>query len=107
MKIKKIMLATMLALSLVLVSCKSPMTTTTATPDLNLSQLAEFDGANGTTAYIAVDGVIYDVTNAADWTDGSHKGMQLAGTDATAAFAQSPHSSSTLADLPVVGNLIP
>jgi predicted heme/steroid binding protein len=72
-------------------------------PVFTLAELSTYSGANGTTAYIAVDGVIYDVTN--EYTNGQHQGMQLGGTDASAAFASSPHSASTLASLPIVGTL--
>jgi predicted heme/steroid binding protein len=71
-----------------------------------LSELAAFNGDGGTTAYMAVNGIVYDVTNAPEWTNGWHKGMHLAGTDATAAFADSPHSASFLNQLEIIGTLI-
>jgi len=67
--------------------------------------LAQYDGDGGTTAYIAVNGIVYDVTGVDEWTNGWHKGVHLAGTDATAAFADSPHSASFLNQLDVVGTL--
>ncbi len=77
--------------------------TDTTLPVFTLSELSAYTGANGSTAYIAVNGVVYDVTNA--FTNGMHQGLQLGGTDATQAFASSPHSASMLATLPVVGSL--
>ncbi|MDD3477577.1 MAG: cytochrome b5 domain-containing protein [Candidatus Izemoplasmatales bacterium] len=77
--------------------------TTTTLPVFTLEELSQYTGANGSTAYIAVNGVVYNVTNY--FVNGTHQGMQLGGTDATAIFAMSPHSSSTLAKLPVVGSL--
>lgn len=71
-----------------------------------LVELAAYNGDGGTTAYIAVNGVVYDVTNVSDWTNGWHKGVHLAGTDATAAFADSPHSASFLNQLDIVGTLV-
>lgn len=68
-----------------------------------LDELAVYDGQNGQKGYIAVDGVVYDVTNA--FPNGVHQGMQLAGTDATAAFTSSPHAMSILNELPIVGTL--
>ncbi|MCK7492359.1 MAG: hypothetical protein MZW92_12715 [Comamonadaceae bacterium] len=41
-----------------------------------------------------------------EWTNGWHKGMHLAGTDATAAFGDSPHSLSFLNQLTIVGSLV-
>ncbi len=70
-----------------------------------LTELAQYNGDNGTTAYIAVNGIVYDVTNASEWENGWHKDMHLAGTDATAAFADSPHAASFLDSLPIVGTL--
>jgi predicted heme/steroid binding protein len=70
-----------------------------------LVELAQYDGDNGSLAYMAVNGIVYDVTNADEWNNGWHKGMHLAGTDATAAFADSPHSASILNTLTIVGTL--
>ena len=92
----------------------STSTTTTSTSttqsvtlrSFTLAELAVFDGHSGTTAYIAVNGIVYDVTDVAEWTNGWHKGMHLAGTDATAAFADSPHSSAFLGQLDIVGTLL-
>ncbi len=72
-------------------------------PIFTLEQLAQYTGANGSTAYIAVYGVVYDVTNA--FTNGTHQGIQLGGTDATSVFESSPHSMSILSTLPIIGTL--
>ncbi len=69
---------------------------------LNEDELEIFNGSNGQPAYVAVNGIIYDVTSV--WNSGSHQGLQ-AGADVTTAFATSPHSMSILRDLPVVGIL--
>ncbi|MCK7488044.1 MAG: hypothetical protein MZU97_23065 [Bacillus subtilis] len=79
--------------------------TTTALPGFTISELAMYNGDNGTLAYMAVNGIVYDVTNASGWTNGWHQGMHLAGTDATAIFAGSPHSASILNAFPIVGTL--
>jgi predicted heme/steroid binding protein len=70
-----------------------------------LSQLALYNGKNGAKAYIAISGIVYDVTNVAQWRNGAHNGYQ-AGVDLTAAFANSPHSASILAGLSKVGTLV-
>lgn len=69
-----------------------------------LSELAKYNGQNGTAAYVAVNGVVYDVTNAKNWVNGSHNGHS-AGQDLTDAIKQSPHGTSVLSGLPVVGKL--
>ena len=109
---KLFLVFTVLSISLFLVACGSneenlPLNENPAEtvylPVFTIAELSAYSGANGSTAYIAVDGVIYDVTN--EYTNGQHQGMQLGGTDASAAFASSPHSASTLAGLPIVGTL--
>lgn len=94
----------------VLVSCDTTQAnavqlnaTGETSPTFTLEELSQYTGANGSTAYIAVDGIIYDVTNAFD--NGTHQGMQIAGTDATAVFASSPHTAALLSTLPIVGTL--
>ena len=41
---------------------------------LTLDQLKHYDGKNGNPAYIAVDGVLYDVSGVRQWKNGSHEG---------------------------------
>lgn len=72
--------------------------------ELTLEELAAYDGKNGNPAYVAVDGVIYDVTNAKGWNNGTHEGY-AAGQDLTDAIKTAPHGESVLKDLPVVGTL--
>lgn len=69
-----------------------------------LDELSKYNGQNGAKAYVAVNGVVYDVTNAKNWTNGSHEGHS-AGQDLSSVINQSPHGSSVLKDLPVVGKL--
>jgi predicted heme/steroid binding protein len=63
-----------------------------------------YNGKNGQPAYIAVSGVVYDVTNAQGWRNGSHQGVS-AGQDLTSAITQAPHGTSVLNGLTVVGKL--
>ncbi len=76
------------------------------TLELTLDQLKQYDGKNGNPAYIAVDGIIYDVTNVRQWKNGGHEGYS-AGNDLTDAIKnKSPHGTSKLNGVPVVGKLI-
>ncbi|WP_125544656.1 cytochrome b5 domain-containing protein [Levilactobacillus lindianensis] len=69
----------------------------------NQAKLAKFDGQDGQPAYVAVDGVVYDVSNVDAWQDGKHHG-NLAGQELTSVIdGQSPHGRKVLAKLPVVG----
>lgn len=70
-----------------------------------LEELAEFDGQDGRPAYIAVDGVVYDVSNVPVWGSGSHFGFE-AGIDATEALqSAAPHGAAQLNQAEVVGTL--
>lgn len=72
---------------------------------LTKEQLAAYNGQNGQPAYIAVDGVIYDVTNVPQWKNGQHAGFS-AGQDVTDIIKnKSPHGVSKLNGIPVVGKL--
>ena len=68
-------------------------------------ELAKYDGRTGNPAYIAVDGVVYDVSNVRQWKSGSHEGNS-AGQDLTEAIKQAPHGKSVLEGLPVVGKYV-
>ena len=70
-----------------------------------LDELKNYDGKEGRKAYIAVDGVVYDVTNVAAWKDGAHHGNK-AGNDVTAGLGHSPHGERVLKKLEVVGKLV-
>lgn len=67
------------------------------------AELAEANGQDGNPAYVAVFGVVYDVTDNEAWPEGEHNGIQ-AGTDASEGFLASPHAMDLLADLPQVGD---
>ncbi|TFG81596.1 MAG: hypothetical protein E4G74_03925 [Erysipelotrichales bacterium] len=88
---------------------KDPTTTvqnpTPSVKTFTAAQLATFNGKNGQPAYIAVSGVVYDVTHAQGWKNGSHQGVS-AGKDITSIIMQAPHGTSVLTGLTVVGKLI-
>ena len=69
-----------------------------------LDELKLFDGQNGNPAYIAVDGIVYDVTNDKQWSGGTHQGYS-AGQDLTDAIGKAPHGKSKLDGVPIVGTL--
>lgn len=74
--------------------------------ELTLEELSYYDGKEGRPAYVAVNGMIYDVTNSLFWQSGSHNGYS-AGRDLTDAIInQSPHGLSTLTQVPIVGILV-
>ena len=74
-------------------------------PDLTAEQLSAFDGRNGSKAYIAYKGVVYDVTDSAMWDAGDHEGEHVAGRDLTAEMDDAPHDV-LVTDFPEVGRLV-
>lgn len=104
-------IAVILVLALAMAGCAGgnpPAASPSASQEqlvLTLEELAAYNGKDGNPAYIAVDGVIYDVTNSSRWKNGDHNGFE-AGQDLTDAIKnQSPHGTSTLQRMPVVGTL--
>jgi predicted heme/steroid binding protein/predicted small secreted protein len=72
---------------------------------LTLEELAAYNGKDGMPAYVAVDGVIYDVTDVPEWSGGDHNGFS-AGNDLTEQIKTvSPHGVAKLTGVPVVGRL--
>lgn len=69
---------------------------------LSAQELEHYDGQDGRSAFIAVNGMIYDVSET--WPTGSHRGF-AAGQDITDAIADSAHGMSVLGKLPLVGRL--
>lgn len=64
--------------------------------------LKNYDGKNGRPAYIAVDGIVYDVTNNSHWTNGDHHGL-TAGQALSKDILKSPHGHSILHRINKVG----
>lgn len=73
--------------------------------ELTLEELAKYNGKNGERAYVAVDGVIYDVTDSRAWKNGDHNGFE-AGKDLTEEIkTKSPHGVAKLSGVLEVGKL--
>lgn len=71
-----------------------------------LEELSEYDGQDGNPAYVAVDGVVYDVTGVDAWAGGEHAENLTAGNDYTEEIMESEHGTSVLDDLEKVGLLV-
>jgi len=123
-------LALILAAGIFLVGCTPSQPAATATPEvtdvpatevpvtdapeetagaqdalsLTLEELKAFDGKEGRRAYIAVDGIIYDVTDSAAWANGTHNGHN-AGQDLTEALKGAPHGPEKLDNVVEIGVL--
>ena len=77
--------------------------------NLTLEELKAYDGQDGRPAYVAVKGIIYDLTESRLWRGGVHapsKGKAFAGRDLTELIKKSPHGYKPLKDFPIVGKLV-
>ncbi|NTV77858.1 MAG: hypothetical protein HGA25_01610 [Clostridiales bacterium] len=83
----------------------SDTTTDAGAQTFTLEELKTYDGQNGNPAYVAFEGIVYDVTNAEKWNNGKHENGIVAGIDLTDLMSDSPHGISVLEDVPVVGTL--
>ncbi|TLM98547.1 MAG: cytochrome B5 [Actinobacteria bacterium] len=72
--------------------------------EFTLEELAAFDGREGRAAYVAFEGVVYDVSESAMWGNGDHEGAHTAGHDLTAEHDDAPHDTY-VTDFPEVGRL--
>ena len=70
-----------------------------------LEELSQYNGRNGNPAYVAVNGVVYDVSNVPAWAFPTHFGLS-AGNDLTTEFELCHGSAIVLERLPVVGILL-
>jgi predicted heme/steroid binding protein len=71
---------------------------------MTVEELAKFNGKDGASAYVAINDTIYDVTGVKSWRGGKHNGNN-AGMDLSAKIKRSPHGTSVLKKLKVVGVL--
>lgn len=70
-----------------------------------LDELKQYNGKDGKPAYVAVDGIVYDVSASDKWKNGDHNGFE-AGNDLTDEIKNvSPHGVKMLDRVPVVGKL--
>lgn len=90
-------------------SADSPASPPAAEKVFTVEELAGFDGRDGRSAYVAVDGVVYDVTGSPDWPGGDHTQCSLdasAGKDLSGVLEQAPPSMRGYIEArPVVGTL--
>lgn len=87
-----------------LISCASGQVKEREIPEKTFTkkELAFYDGK----AYVAIDGVVYDVTDVDAWKGGKHKFGIVAGKDVSDKIDRSPHGRKVLNKLPVVGRYI-
>ncbi|MFO0955320.1 MAG: cytochrome b5 domain-containing protein [Candidatus Saccharibacteria bacterium] len=79
-----------------------------ASKTITTSELAKNNGKNGVPCWVAVNGTVYNVTGSKEWVNGEHvpsNGQAKCGRDESSSIGQSPHGTSVLAKLPVIGTL--
>lgn len=71
-------------------------------------ELSKADGENGHNCWVAVDGVVYDLSSSFNWENGEHvtsEGLASCGRDLSDVIDKSPHGRKILDQLNVVGRL--
>ncbi|MFZ2375549.1 cytochrome b5 domain-containing protein [Trichococcus flocculiformis] len=71
-----------------------------------LEELSQYTGKDDQPGYVAVDGVVYDVTNVEAWKDGEHQMGLTAGNELSEEINSSPHGKQVLEGLPIVGEFV-
>jgi len=66
-------------------------------------QVSYYDGRNGKPAYVAIDGIVYDVSGSNYWKNGIHEQMHHAGMDLSSEIIAAPHRKDVLERFPRVG----
>ncbi len=72
----------------------------------SLDGLSQFDGKDGRPAYVAYNGIIYNVTKSRLWKNGSHVIKHAAGNDLTDILKTAPHGEDKILAMPQVGKLL-
>ena len=71
-----------------------------------LQELARCNGKDGSPAYFAYEGKVYDGSNSFLWRRGRHWARHNAGMDMTGELKEAPHGIDLLKRLPVIGVLV-
>ena len=72
---------------------------------MTIEELSKYDGRDGHSAYIAISGVIYDVSSSQHWQGGNHEGAHQAGHDLTEELKLAPHVRTLIERFPVIGKI--
>ena len=74
--------------------------------DMSVEELSSFTGKDGSPAYFAYHGMIYNASDSKLWRKGTHVGKHQAGIDLTDVLKLAPHGEDRIFRLPVVGKLL-
>lgn len=70
-----------------------------------LEELSKYNGRNGMPAYVAVNGIVYDVSSVGSWGGGTHFGL-AAGEELTEEYNNCHGGADIISKLPKVGKVI-
>ena len=70
-----------------------------------LEELSQYDGSNGKPSYVAIEGIVYDLSKESAWGGGAHFGL-TAGKDLTEQFNSCHGMIKILNNVPKVGILV-
>ena len=71
-----------------------------------MEELRKCNGSDGSTAYVAYEGKVYDVSQSFHWRRGVHQVTHHAGCDLTEVLKGAPHGRDMLDKFPIVGELL-
>jgi len=74
--------------------------------DMSMDTLSSFTGKDGSPAYFAYQGMIYNASGSKLWRKGLHMGKHQAGFDLTDVLKLAPHGEDRVFRLPVAGKLL-
>jgi len=57
-------------------------------------ELRRYNGERGERAYVAFEGVVYDVSDCPKWRTGLHEQLHFAGIDLTSELPEAPHTAA-------------
>lgn len=83
----------------------APNITRSPNTSFTLAELSRYNGKNGNPAYVAVNGIVYDVTNNGAWAAATHFGL-AAGRDVTREFASCHSGQPILSRIKAVGKIV-
>ena len=74
--------------------------------EFTIDELAAYNGTNGKPAYVAINGVVHDMSQISAWRGGTHFGLN-AGNDLSPEFVECHEGMQLILDkLPLVGILM-
>jgi len=73
--------------------------------EFTLDELSQYDGSSGKPAYVAIEGIVYDLSKVSAWAGGTHFGL-TAGEDLTEQFNSCHGMTKILKNIPKVGIII-